>query len=228
MRRLQCALLAAVAAIGFASVASAADMPVKAPVMVVPVYNWTGFYIGVNAGGAWNQSTWTDPTGANPTFNTNASSFVFGGHAGYNYQMGQAVVGVEGDIQGLHINASNQCSATVGSVCNTTQNALGSIRARLGYAGIDRALFYVTGGVAFTRYSFAETALLLQNWGNASRTGWTAGGGIEYAVWQNWIVGAQYSYYDFGTKSGVSNISTFTLNFKETESVLTARLSYKF
>ena len=69
MRRLQCALLAAVAAIGFASIASAADMPVKARPMVVAPYNWTGFYIGATAGYGWGRYTLGDATGDGPGVN---------------------------------------------------------------------------------------------------------------------------------------------------------------
>ncbi len=227
MRRFVVALVSVTAlSIG---AASAADMPVKAPAVIASApYNWTGFYIGVNAGGAWNQSAWIDPAGVNATFNTNGSSFLFGGHAGYNFQMGAMVLGVEGDVQWVRINANNQCLAVVGSVCNTTQNAIGSIRGRIGYAGIDRVLLYATGGVAFTNYSFAETAALIQNWGSSSRAGWTIGGGIEYAMTKNWILGAQYSYYDFGSKTNGGGIGPVNVTFKETESTLTARLSYKF
>ena len=227
-------LLAVAFSLGVAQAAWAADMPVKGPVykapMMAPAYNWTGFYVGVNAGGAWNRSTWSDT--ANPAtytpFDTNDTSFVAGGHVGYNYQTGQIVLGVEGDLEWLGISGDAQCAAAIGSVCNTKQDWLGSIRGRIGYAGIDRVLVYATGGVAFTRYSFAETALFLQNWGSSSRTGWTVGGGAEYALTNNWIVGLQYSYYDFGTKTSGGGIAPVTVNFKETESTLTARLSYKF
>jgi outer membrane immunogenic protein len=162
------------------------------------------------------------------TFDTNGSSFIGGGHVGYNYQWGQVVLGAEGDLQWLNINASAQCSTTVGSVCNTKQNTLGSIRGRIGYAGFDRFLVYATGGVALTRYSFAETALFLQSWGSSTRTGWTVGDGVEYAITNNWIAGVEFRYYDFSNQTLASNITGGLVNFKETESTLVGRVSYKF
>ncbi len=118
---------------------------------------------------------------------------------GYNYQMGQWVLGIEAALDGLNINSSTQCSTTVGSVCNTKQSVLGSITGRFGYAGFNRTLVYVAGGAAFTRFSYAETQLLIQSWNTSTQTGWTIGGGVEYALTNNWIAGIQYNYYDFGT-----------------------------
>ena len=224
-------LLAVAFSLGFAQAASAADMPVKAPIVKAPAvapFSWTGFYIGANIGGAWNRSGWADSLGAAPAFNVNGSSVIGGGQVGYNYQMGQWVLGVEAALDGLNINASNQCSTTVGSVCNTKQNTLGSITGRFGYAGMNRALVYATGGAAFTRYSYAETQLLIQSWGSSTRTGWTIGGGVEYAVTNNWIVGIQYNYYDFGTQTLGGGSNPVNVNFRETESAVTGRLSYKF
>src|ERR1700690_4329971 len=107
MRRFRCAVLAAVAVVGFASVASAADLPVKAPPMVAPVvaYNWTGFYVGIEGGGAWGSSTHDfNPLGTHSSFNV--SGGLFGGTAGYNYQMGNFLAGIEGDLSWASSNGS--------------------------------------------------------------------------------------------------------------------------
>src|ERR1700690_39425 len=120
MRRLNCALLATVAVVGFTSIASAADLPTKAPVYkapaVAPVSNWTGFYVGLNAGYAWGNSdptligsvtappflltsTTQDPPGLSPR------GFIGGGQAGYNWQSGMWVFGGEVDFSGLDAKA---------------------------------------------------------------------------------------------------------------------------
>ena len=120
MRRFQCALLASAAVIGFVSIAPAADMPTKAPVykapVAAPVSNWTGFYVGLNAGYAWGNSdpTLIDPTTEAPFFH-NATTpatpglsprgFIGGGQVGYNWQTGQWVFGGEVDFSGLNAKA---------------------------------------------------------------------------------------------------------------------------
>jgi len=128
MRRIQCALLAAVAGIGFASITRAADMPVKAPLTPVaapaPVNSWTGFYIGANIGGGWmNAPTYTfaDPgnaanTSCGPCKNaysspalsgSSASGWLGGIHLGYNWQFAPMwLTGVEGDFTWTHIDQS--------------------------------------------------------------------------------------------------------------------------
>jgi outer membrane immunogenic protein len=180
MRHLQSALLATVAAIGFASIASAADMPVKAPMMVPVAYNWTGFYIGGNVGGAWSGTdvTTTNAPGVPGIFGVPANialvnalgtgsansggKFTGGVQIGYNWQVSpQWLVGVEADINSL-----NQTSAlsgtgvsTIGPIAVTNSvstNWLATFRGRLGLT-FDRSLIYVTGGAAVTDMSYTQT-----------------------------------------------------------------------
>ena len=170
MRRFNCAALAAVVGIGFASVACAADMPMKAAPMVAPVapYNWTGFYVGINGGGVWMDPsmTYTDLANTGNTFNSyvpstvnaSASSVLAGLHAGYNWQAAPNwVLGIEGDWDWTNLKASgtNMLNrALVGTLLTdnvsleTKVNWLASVRGRLGYAS-NNWLFYATGGVAF-------------------------------------------------------------------------------
>ena len=224
-------LLASVAAAALISgSAFAADLPSRssAPAFAAPApiaYNWTGFYLGVNAGYGWNSSGWRNagaPVFTN--FNTNGDGFVGGGHVGYNWQMNQFVFGLEGNADYSSVRGSNTCAGGAGSICRTKQSWVGDIDARLGFAA-DRALIYATGGVAFTNYSFTSPTIPA-SWGAGSRTGWTIGGGIDYAITNNWIAGISYKYYDFG--SATSTAAATTVRFRETESVIAARLSYKF
>ena len=103
-------------------------------------YNWTGFYVGINGGGAFGTSAW-DSTGSR-----NVSGGLVGGTVGYNYQFGQAVFGVEGDIDWADINGTSTTGCPLG--CKTSDTWLSTVRGRLGYAA-DRFMPFVTGGAAF-------------------------------------------------------------------------------
>jgi outer membrane immunogenic protein len=230
MRKL---LLATVAAAALGAPAFAADLPVRSapPAFVAPVpvmFSWTGFYAGLDAGYGWNDSTWRS-VGAPPfgNFNTDGDGFVGGGHVGFNYQMNQFVIGIEGMINWADIRGSALCAGAPGTSCRTKQDWIGDINLRAGFA-IDRALIYATGGVAFTDYSFDQTTAPTLSWGGGSRTGWTIGVGLDYAITNNWIAGIQYKYYDFGSSTSNSAPAGTNVNFRETENVILARISYKF
>ncbi len=248
MRKIPCSLAAFAA---LTSVGYAADLPARKeapPVFAsAPAFSWTGFYVGLNAGGAWNTSAWSDP--AVPpvfaSFNTNGSGFLGGGQLGYLYQTGQFVIGAEGQIDFTSMTgttpsnglATGPCFSAAGGVrsCNTKQTWVGSLNLRAGIAA-DRFLIYGTGGVAFTNYAFKFTVVApatAGSWSGGQRAGWDIGGGVEYALTNNWIIGAEYKYYDFGRANGVCTGTGAIggcpiLGFRETESVLTARVNYKF
>lgn len=132
MRRLQCALLAAVAVIGFASIASAADMPTKAPAAIAP-YNWTGCYVGVNGGYGWNNGRSSyddvnalgDPVNGRPNngatlafvpvpSDTGGSGGLGGVGAGCNWQSQRVVYGIEGDFDLTNFSGSQNTAVTAG------------------------------------------------------------------------------------------------------------------
>jgi outer membrane immunogenic protein len=161
----------AFAALGVVS-ASAADMAVKAPPTVAPIYNWTGFYVGVSGGGIWSDPylavNVSGPAGPNSTpaqalvaqqlGNRNNSSWLAGGQAGYNWQMNDFVLGVEADISGTDINNAQSVTSTTvigrGPKDITTTGSqrldyFGTVRARFGYAGASGLLVYGTGGFAY-------------------------------------------------------------------------------
>jgi outer membrane immunogenic protein len=179
-------------------------MPTKAPPYIAQVYNWTGFYIGVNGGGGWGQSNW-DRTG-----DFDVSGGLVGGTVGYNWQTGPWVLGVEGDLDWSNINGNTFNGCAPG--CKTTNDWLGTARVRVGYA-FDRFLPYITGGLAVGNM---QTKLGGIDAVDNTNVGWTAGAGVEFAVNNNWSLKAEYLYVDLGSFNcgvacgGVPNEVSFT------------------
>ena len=170
--------------------ATAADLPRYGPVPQAPgyspIYNWTGFYLGINGGGGWGQSQW-DGVG---TFDV--SGGVIGGTVGYNWQFNQIVVGAEGDIDWSGIKGTTTVLCPPG--CETRNKWLATVRGRLGYA-FDRFLPYITGGLAVGDIN--ATVPVLPG-GSISNAGWTIGAGLEVGVVSNVSLKAEYLYLDLG------------------------------
>ena len=214
-------LLAALMA-GVASSAMAADLPTrKAPpapqvYAAPPVFSWTGFYVGVNGG--WGAGTnggdFGSPTGG-----------LVGGTAGYNYQIGQFVVGLEGDWDWADLN-KNGYSAVLASPYSNKIDDLVTVRARAGYA-IDRALLYVTGGYAGidTNGSFLLGGVpgSQESW----RNGGVIGGGVEYAFTNNISAKAEYLYAPMSSKGYFAG-TPIAENSGLAVSVARLGLNYKF
>ncbi len=220
MKRLVLALVGVAALTGTAAAADLArPAPApyyKAPVMA-PAFSWTGFYIGLNGGGGFGRSAW-DSTGS---FNT--SGGLVGGTIGYNYQVGQAVVGVEGDIDWADINGTTNNFCTLG--CKTSDSWLSTVRGRLGYAA-DRFMPYITGGVAFGDIKAATPGFA---GGSDDRAGWTLGAGLEFAVAQNWSLKAEYLYVDLGKfNCGIACGAAVTDNVSFTTNLIRAGVNYHF
>jgi outer membrane immunogenic protein len=220
MKRL---VLALVSVAALAGTAAAADLnrPMPAPYykapVVAPVFSWTGFYLGLNGGGGFGRSAW-DSTGS---FNT--SGGLVGGTIGYNYQIGQAVVGIEGDIDWADINGTTNNACGLG--CKTSDSWLSTVRGRLGYAA-DRFMPYITGGAAFGDVKAATPGFA---GANSDRAGWTLGAGLEFAVAQNWSVKAEYLYVDLGKfNCGISCGAAVTDNVSFTTNLVRAGVNYHF
>ncbi len=166
-------LLASVALFGFAGAASAADLPVRsappAPIVAAaPIFTWTGFYVGVNAGYGWSNDDFDAIDAADVD---DDGGFVGGAQVGYNYQIGSFVVGLEGDIQYADFGADGTFDLDGDGAFTDdfdSSDWFGTVRARAGVA-FGQALIYATGG-----FAFADDA-----------TGWTVGGGLEYAFTNN-------------------------------------------
>ncbi|HEY7998319.1 MAG TPA: outer membrane protein [Pseudolabrys sp.] len=219
--------VAAIAAFGFVSSASAADMPTKTP-MVAPiqVWNWTGFYIGINGGGGWARSTQTDTAGAT-SGSYNQSGGLVGGTVGYNWQMTNWVLGLEADWDWAHINGSTSVVGCAAPGCFTNLRSIGTVRPRLGYAW-DRWMIYATGGFAWGdiktgQDSCPATPTLC---GNHTEAGWTVGGGVEAFVIPKWTVKVEYLYADFGNH--VYYTPAIPVSATEKVNIVRAGLNYHF
>jgi outer membrane immunogenic protein len=192
-------LAASVLALVAASSANAADVvveePAPPPVAEVPIFTWTGGYIGIQGGYVWSD---VDVGFADGTsFSGDFDGGLAGGYVGYNWQSGAFVFGAEGDFNGVW----NDETFTIGGVdVEVGTDYLASLRGRVGYA-IDRTLIFATAGVAFTQMSAeADLGGGLSLDADQDFTGWTVGAGVEYAFTDNWIGRAEYRYYDFGNE----------------------------
>jgi outer membrane immunogenic protein len=181
-----------------------------------PVFTWTGPYIGGQIGGAWGTGNLNaalfDPVirALVATSTSGTPSGVIGGaHVGYLYQINQWVLGIEGSVDGTGLRNTAAAAfpfAFGGSFLtgNTSLDILGTIRGKIGFAW-DRVLIYGTGGAAFggfsTDLSLVGTAPFFIARANpgTTRAGWTAGGGLQYAVTNNWSVFAEYRYTNLGS-----------------------------
>jgi outer membrane immunogenic protein len=177
-----------------AGAANAADLsrgPYKAPppAYIEPIFSWSGFYVGANAGYMWGSAQFTGGAG---NFETSPKGFLAGGQIGYNLQTGNIVFGLEGDIDYVDAKATANNPACVN--CTVKNSWLATGRGRVGYS-FGRFLPDITGGVAGGKL---ETTV---NGGTASKTqvGWTLGAGLEYALWNSWSVKAEYLYVDLGS-----------------------------
>jgi outer membrane immunogenic protein len=177
MRHLSIAIIAAVSTIALLQIASAADMPVKAPVYKAPIAiapTWTGFYIGANIGGGWSNRNVdyvaNDPAavllfsiGGQPPSTSFKTSGALGGlQVGYNWQFNPKwLVGLETDFNWSGMKGSGSVAGVLGGAIPFTESVderikwFGTVRARLGYVPTDNLLTYITGGFAYGRVEHA-------------------------------------------------------------------------
>lgn len=213
--------------------ASAADLstryPVKAAVVPVQIFSWTGFYIGGNVGYGWGNNTFDYTPFALPTwsYDLGGANGVFGGlQAGFNYQFANnVVVGLEADLEFANMGSSAILATgpLAATVVSHSLDTFGTIRGRVGYA-FDRFLPYFTGGAAWANTSNNGSF----GWSSSSTNwGWTVGGGLEYAVTNNWTVKAEYLYLDFdGQNYAFPNGDQISTGYNM--STLKAGVNYKF
>jgi outer membrane immunogenic protein len=228
MRRGLFALIAVAGTTMGTGIASAADIqrPVyqAPPAGVMPVaYDWTGFYVGGHVGYGWADKSWQDSFGLFG-ISHQAKGFLGGGQAGFNYQIGQFVVGVEGDMSWSGMSGSTNALA---STFNTDVDWTATLTGRLGMA-FDRWLVYGKGGAAWARdrystnfYTFPGTEVA------DTRLGWTVGAGVEYAFAPQWTAKLEYNYMDFGTRS-VSFAPGFSTDIDQQVHAVKFGVNYKF
>jgi len=198
--------------LGLMSPALAADLPTysKAPVVAAPVYDWTGFYVGVFGGGGYGDHTVVNAAGlagfANYSYTYDGSGYVAGGDIGYNVQSGSYLVGVEatGFWSGIK---GNDASQQLGVIDATSLREVGTLVARGGLT-VDRLLLFFTGGWAYGNILHTSTNGAAVDQFAVSRNGLTAGGGIAYAVTNNVI--AKFDY----TVNSTYSVVTLGIDFK--------------
>lgn len=170
-----------------------------------PPFSWTGFYMGGNIGyglGGGDGVGVTDAAGYQGSAGKLNTDGVFGGaQFGYNYQMGRVVLGVEADIQASDLNDKLVGVTPTGSLAAASSdiNYFGTIRGRLGLTN-GPALFYATAGWAWADvdYKFAALPPGVAMVDTSFKSGYTVGGGIEYAINRNWTTKVEYQYLNFG------------------------------
>ena len=228
----------AVAASALAAPALAADLPPpaapppRAPVAYIPAapaFTWTGFYIGLNAGYGFGQSNWTSPMGSSGYFNVDGP--LAGGTIGGNYQIGQIVVGAEGDfdwqnVKGTLVGGNCTLPGAIPASCRSASNWVGTFRGRIGYA-FDRVLLYATGGGAFANIQASLNSL---PWASSTELGWSSGVGVEVAMTDNWTAKAEYLAVGFEHAScGLANcFAAPPVSVIFYESMVRGGVNYKF
>lgn len=255
-----CAVLLASASTSVVAADLAPSTPEPSPPAMT--YNWTGPYVGIHAGYGWgrendNQSRYFNGGGSTGGGGTiiiggvnvihvgsimadkfNVDGFVGGAHAGYNYQINQFVLGIEGDVDYSDVKGSHPFNGSAGTGRLSLRSKWqASARLRAGYA-FDNLLIYATGGVAIGSAELSATSFKLlnidNNWylqrihGSSKEThiGWTAGAGVEYAFSENWIGRGEIRYTDFGKKTYDTPLGPVKSGWDQTTATL--GVSYKF
>jgi outer membrane immunogenic protein len=240
-------LVAAIAAAAFGSAPALA---------AAPIWNWTGFYIGAEAGGAWGHQDaaycrgYACPTGFIPLNSHGVSGGFAGGEAGYRIQIDRWVLGVGGNFDWAHISGGTFCSNTndfgPGATCHSNANRYATLTGQFGYT-MGQALFYGKGGAAWLHQSYdlinpnnpppCVGNSNCRNDGSETRLGWTLGTGVAYALDPKWSVLFEYDYMNFGTKAVhiqctntcfTAVITDFPMNVTQHIHAIKAGISYRF
>jgi outer membrane immunogenic protein len=247
-------LLAVITIAALVRPAMTADLAVKAPAYkappLVPVFSWTGFYIGVHGGADWFNKDWFEPlTPTNiaggcvgcpgPAGTHSASSWLLGAQAGFNYQVGWWVWGVEAQASWTKLEGANVLVPfPLLSIHSKTDN-LGTIAGRLGVAW-NRSMFYVKGGGAWAHDTFWTSSNTPLACGGGicqsvtdTRWGWMLGVGWEYAFFDNWSVKIEYNHLDFSRRRETvlpvfAGGGPFDYDVKQTIDLVKVGINYRF
>jgi outer membrane immunogenic protein len=256
------ALVLAAAAISHRAFAADLPVKAALKAPIIASDPWSGFYIGGTAGyGFGNATTDLTPNAAAllgpgigfPPFGPLPSGprmtgFVGGGEIGYNWRFGNMLSGLEADLSYSSLRASNSATGIpfIGGTFNTTIDAkllwFGTVRGRLGFLATNDLLVYGTGGLAYGEAKTMVTGTNLAvpcpfnncfSGSTGTTTGWTAGGGVEYAFMPKWTAKIEYLYLDFGNHSFVMNDAinvgaSVTASTHQTVNVVRGGLNYHF
>jgi outer membrane immunogenic protein len=230
MQRIALTFAAGILALG-ATAASAADLPQRPvykaqPMPVVRAYNWAGFYIGGNIGWVWGNGTVTYlPTGG--SLNGTKDNFLGGLQAGYNWQAGQFVFGVEGDWDWVN---GKGCGTVAGIVSGCAQiNSVATLAGRFGWA-VDNVLWYGKVGAGWVN-SEVNASNAAGTTFNASKTnvGLLLGGGVEVGLTPNWTAKLEYNWIDADNWTAAPGfVPADLLNVRANVQIVKGGINYKF
>jgi len=242
-------LLAAIAltAVSLSGAAMAADLEVAPAYRVAYApFTWTGFYIGVHAGGDTFAKNWLAPFTPNNLIagcttcggqigSHTANSWLAGGQVGYNYQIAWFVGGVEAQISATRLQGSALGGLPLGlATFNTNTNSIGTIAARMGIA-IDRGMFFVKGGGAWANDTFFTTTTAAPVFTSLTTTrwGWMIGVGGEWAFWDNWSVKVEYDHMEFRRQRQTlqpvgAGALAFDYDIEQTVDLVKVGVNYRF
>jgi outer membrane immunogenic protein len=216
-----------------------------------PLSNWAGFYLGVHGGYGWKENDFAFARGAGMALGgINSKGWVAGGQAGYNWQYGRVVGGLEADFSVANIKGNSDPFVFPGGarIDTLSDNVryLGTARGRVGWLPFDNVLLYGTAGPAWERVNRTESRTDIVTPSSVFFTatttardhfGWVAGAGVETVLWNsNWIARLEYLHYDFGTVESTSTrsstdpavVGSADRGGRQTIDVVRAGFSYKF
>jgi outer membrane immunogenic protein len=237
MKKILVSTTAAAALLATSLAAQAADLPQKAyappPVAVAMVYDWTGFYIGGNAGYGSNRACWGNFAGFNIEGCNSKSGGVVGGQGGYRWQMSQFVFGLEAEGDWTNMRASLPSVFVPFGTDSSKVTSVGLFTGQIGYA-VNAALFYLKGGAALANNNFlvqnsAGTGLF---YASSHKLGATVGVGFEYGFTPNWSAGVEYDHLMMGNNNNsfscFAGCAAVSNTVSQNIDMVTARLNYKF
>src|SRR5262252_9016951 len=236
--RLRLPMFGACVALGAGLGASAAVADGYGPppdYVVVPFVSWTGLYLGGHVGGAWSDVDWSNISVTGERFSESGSGFIGGGQVGYNYQIGNLLLGVEATISGTDVSRDFRSIVDPTARFSADINTIATVTGRFGFAS-NQWLLYGKAGWAGAQVEFSgrSTAPLpvdsfsFDNW----RNGWTLGAGLEYKIARNISFGVEYSFIELDSDrdNGISTLGipvTLRDHDLQIQSV-TARLNFQF
>ncbi len=248
MLRLPIILFTALSVVAFSQAASAADLPIKAPVYKAPVRSaptWTGCYVGANAGYGWRWSSLAQGLDAPPPFepgfdggSDTGGGPVGGGQVGCDYQTGPWVFGAQAMFNAADVAGSHGFTDFPQEVVGTRAKWFATFTGRVGYTVQPNTLVYVKGGLALLRNQYSDVcaddvACEGAYFGSISRTlrGWIVGGGLEHMFMPNWSVFVEYNYIGIGKHHEImlyTDGDTFPYDYKDNFQAVLVGLNFRF
>ena len=228
---------------GAASAADLAARPYsKAPPIIAPIYNWTGFYIGVNGGGGWADKCWDNYNVGGVAFPSategchTASGATVGGQIGYRWQASNWVFGLEAQGNWADFTGSNNSVLFANTTNRTRVDAFGLFTGQVGYSW-NNVLWYVKGGAAVARDKYegivTNTGFVFDR-ADDTRGGGVIGTGVEFGFTPNWSLALEYDHLFMGrrditlTSTVAPGVITRADSIRQDIDVVTARINYRF